>query len=199
MKHPSAAEALKMLLEGNERFVSQKLLHPNQSAERRSEILKGQRPLAIILGCSDSRVPPEIIFDRGFGDLFVIRIAGNILNDWILGSMEYAVEHLGTSLIMVLGHQNCGAVEATVKMGETSARYIPHLLKTIQPAVEEAKGRPGDLLENTIRANVHRAVSQIKASEPILAEEFHKGHLMVVGARYDLETGRVEVLDPPSK
>jgi carbonic anhydrase len=190
----SADQALTMLMEGNERFVNRKLLHPNQSLERRREVAQSQRPFAVVLGCSDSRVPPEVIFDQGIGDLFVIRIAGNILNDGILGSMEYAVEHLGTSLIMVLGHQRCGAVEATVKAAEAPG-HIPALLTAIRPAVEEGKGRPGDLLENAIRANVRRVVSQLKDSRPILAEEVHQGHLRVVGAHYDLESGRVEVLE----
>ncbi len=189
----SSEQTLKDLLAGNERFVSQKSIHPNQSVERRNEVVKGQHPSALILGCSDSRIPPEIIFDRGIGDLFVIRVAGNIIDDAVLGSMEYAVEHLGVNLIVVLGHQKCGAVEATVKGGEVPG-HICSLAKVIQPAVEKARTRPGNLVENAIRIHVERMVQEIKSSKPILAEALHKGELQIVGARYDLETGRVETL-----
>jgi carbonic anhydrase len=186
-------QAVKKLLEGNERFVQHKALHPSQSPERRAEVMKGQRPFAVILGCSDSRVPPEILFDQGIGDLFVIRVAGNILNDHIIASMEYAVEHLGVSLIMVLGHQKCGAVEAAIRGGAAPPRILD-LLKSIQPAIEEAKHQGGNLLENAIQANVNRIVQQLIQTRPILSEEVHREKILIIGARYDLESGKVTLL-----
>ena len=184
---------LKDLLEGNERFVSRKSIHPNQSVERRTEVVKGQRPSAVILGCSDSRIPPEIIFDQGIGDLFVIRVAGNIIDDAVMGSMEYAVEHLHVQLIVVLGHQKCGAVEATVKGGHAPG-HIGTLAQAIRPAVEKARSQSGNLVENAVRIHVERMVQELKSSKPILAEAIHKGELQIVGACYDLESGRVEIL-----
>jgi len=189
----SSEQTLKDLLAGNERFVSRKSIHPNQSVERRTEVVKGQRPSAVILGCSDSRIPPEIIFDQGIGDLFVIRVAGNIIDDAIMGSMEYAVEHLHVQLIVVLGHQKCGAVEATVKGGHAPG-HIGTLAQAIQPAVEKARSQSGNLVENAIRIHVERMVQELKSAKPILAEAIHKGELQIVGARYDLESGRVEIL-----
>ena len=189
----SSEQTLKDLLAGNERFVSRKSIHPNQSVERRTEVVKGQRPSAVILGCSDSRIPPEIIFDQGIGDLFVIRVAGNIIDDAIMGSMEYAVEHLHVQLIVVLGHQKCGAVEATVKGGHAPG-HIGTLAQAIQPAVEKARSQSGNLVENAVRIHVERMVQELKSSKPILAEAIHKGELQIVGARYDLESGRVEIL-----
>ncbi|MGA9176521.1 MAG: carbonic anhydrase [Desulfobacterales bacterium] len=146
-----------------------------------------------MLSCSDSRVPPEILFDQGLGDLFVIRLAGNILDDAALASLEYAVEHLGVKYIMVLGHERCGAVEAALKGGEVPG-HIGSLVKAIQPAVEKAKNQPGDLLDNAVRANITIVVQQLKSSEPILEELVKKGDLTVVGTRYDLDDGVVVIL-----
>ena len=145
------------------------------------------------MSCSDSRVPPEIIFDQGLGDLFVIRLAGNILDDAALGSLEYAVEHLGVKYIMVLGHERCGAVDAAVKGGEIPG-HIGSLVKAIQPAVEKVKNLPGDLLDNAVRANVTMVVQQLKSSGPILEELVKKGDLAIAGARYDLDDGEVKIL-----
>lgn len=189
-----AKEALQKLMDGNKNFVSLKSQHPNQDVERRLELTKGQNPFAVILGCSDSRIPPEIIFDQGFGDLFVIRVAGNIIDDNILGSVEYAVEHLGVQLVMVLGHEKCGAVSATVK-GGTDHSHIGCLLKEIQPAVDKAKTRKGDLIDNSIRNNVQLVVNNLKKSEPVLAEFVHEKKLIIVGAYYDLDTGKVDIIN----
>lgn len=178
---------------GNQRYVAKKPLHPNQSAERRAEIAKSQHPFAIVLGCSDSRVPPEVIFDQGLGDLFVIRVAGNIVDNAVLGSIEYAVEHLHPPLVMVLGHKKCGAVSAAVAGGHAPG-HINSLVEAIMPAVERARNRAGDLVENTVRINVDMAVGQLKSSEPILAQLSREGKLMIIGSRYDLETGAVEVI-----
>ncbi len=185
--------AQQTLMDGNKRYVDAGPLHPNQTAERRAEVAKGQHPFAVIVSCADSRVPPEVLFDQGLGDLFVIRLAGNILDDAALGSIEYAVEHLGVRYIMVLGHERCGAVEAAVKGGKAPG-HIGSLIKAIQPAVDKARNEPGELLDNAVRANVARVVQQVKSSAPILKESVRKGDLTVVGARYDLEDGVVAIL-----
>jgi carbonic anhydrase len=158
-------------------------------------IAAGQHPFAIILGCADSRVPPEIIFDQGLGDLFVIRVAGNILDDAILGSIEYAVEELGTALVLVLGHERCGAVAATVKHAEVVG-HISTLINAIQPAVDRAKNEPGDLLDNAIRANIELVVAQLKSSMPV-ADLVLKNKLTVVGAQYNLKCGSVDLIAEP--
>ncbi len=190
----SPAEALKKLAEGNERFVSTSVEHPNQGAVRVKETGKGQNPFAVIVSCSDSRVPPEIIFDRGIGDLFVIRIAGNVVDNNALGSIEYAVEHLGVSLVVVLGHERCGAVDATVKGGEAPG-HIAGLVKAIEPSVKKAKKEKGDILENSIRNNTLESVRLIKSSKPILEHLVKEGRIKVVPARYDLDDGKVEFFE----
>ncbi len=189
----SIQEALQKLADGNKRFFGSKLTHPNQTAERRNEVSKGQRPFAVIVGCSDSRIPPEIVFDQGLGDLFVIRVAGNIVDDIALGSIEYAVDHLGAQLVVVLGHGKCGAVTAAVQGGEAHG-HIGSIVKTIAPAVEKAKAQSGDLTDNAIRANVELVVEKIKSSKPILAKALEHGKIKIAGAYYDIETGKVELI-----
>jgi carbonic anhydrase len=184
--------ALAKLIAGNQRYVADQLVHHHQSGRRMRAIATGQHPFAIILGCADSRVPPEIIFDQGLGDLFVIRVAGNILDDAILGSIEYAVKELGTSLVLVLGHERCGAVAATIKHAEVSG-HISTLLNAIQPAVDRAKSELGDLLDNAVRANIELVVEQLKASMPV-AELVQHNRLKVVGAQYNLDRGKVEII-----
>ncbi len=193
MRMFSADQALADLMAGNKRYVAARLTYPNQTVARRAEVAKGQHPFAVILGCADSRVPPEIIFDQGLGDLFVIRVAGNVVDDVVMDSIEYAAEHLGVQLIVVLGHTRCGAVDATVKGGE-AAGHIRSLVEAIRPAVEKAKGQPGDLLTNAVKANVEMVVDRLKSSKPILAESVEAGRLKIVGARYDLESGVVEII-----
>ena len=185
--------ARQKLIEGNRRYAEAKRSHPNQTAERRAEVANGQHPFSVVVSCSDSRVPPEVLFDQGLGDLFVIRLAGNILNDAALGSIEYAVEHLGVRHILVLGHERCGAVEATVKGGEAPG-HIGSIIKAIQPAVDKAHQEPGDLLDQAVRANVALVVQQLKSSGPILEELVEKGDLTIDGARYDLDDGVVSLL-----
>ena len=193
MKIFKADQVLDELKSGNERFIAEKRIFPQQSLERRAEVAGGQHPMAVILGCSDSRVPPEIIFDQGIGDLFVIRVAGNIINEAVIGSMEYAVEHLGVPLILVLGHQRCGAVEAAVKGGKAPG-HVGSLIEAIQPAVEKAKNLSGDFLDNTIRVHVEGTLEQLNVSKPILAERIKQGELKIIGGYYHLESGRVEFL-----
>jgi len=187
---------LQSLIDGNQRFASGHPLHQNQDSQRRSDVAGEQHPFAIVVGCSDSRVPPEIIFDQGLGDLFVVRSAGNIVDDQALGSIEYAVEHLHAHVIVVLGHDNCGAVKAAVDGGDVPG-HIGSITAAIAPAVETARHDPGDLLDNAINENVLRVVNQIKTSEPILGHEVEAGQLTVVGARYNLSTGTVRWLTEP--
>jgi carbonic anhydrase len=189
----SADMAHRRLVEGNVRYAAGKPLRLDHSA-RREVTTKGQNPFAIVLGCSDSRVPPEVVFDQGLGDLFIIRVAGNIADDVALGSMEYAVDHFATPLIVVLGHEKCGAVSATIDVAKSGAVPGPHissLVTAIAPAVDATKGMPGDPVENAVHANVLRVVETLKTSQPVLAVAVAAGRLQVVGAEYHLATGKV--------
>lgn len=186
-------QALRKLKDGNRRYIGSHLQHPHQTAVWRKGLTAGQHPFACVLTCADSRVPPEIIFDEGLGDLFVVRVAGNIVDDAVLGSLEYAVEHLGTSLILVMGHQNCGAVSAALGAGEPET-HIQSLVTAIKPAVEEARKREGDLLANSIAANVRLAVHQLHDSQPLLSKAVEHHALRIVGGVYQLNTGIVEYL-----
>jgi carbonic anhydrase len=189
----TAAEALQHLLEGNRRYSTNRATHLNQTLARRIEVAQAQSPFAIILGCVDSRVPPEIIFDRGLGDLLVIRTAGQVIDRTVLGSIEFGVAEMGVPLIMVLGHERCGAIKTTIEVlekGLDAPGQIEMVVESIRPAVEKTKGQPGNLLENAVRANIELTVSRLKAS-PILAEAIAKNQLKIVGARYDLDTGAV--------
>jgi carbonic anhydrase len=188
-----ADEALAKLVEGNKRFVEMKLAHPEQDAARRTELSQGQQPFAVILGCSDSRVPPEVIFDQGLGDLFVVRVAGNVADDIGIASLEYAVEHLGSRLIVVLGHERCGAVTAAVAGGEVPG-HLPVLMGALKPAVDKGKASGGEAVEAAMVANVELTAEHLRESRPILAELVEKGEVKIVGARYDLDTGAVELV-----
>jgi carbonic anhydrase len=194
---PSVApsEAISKLKEGNGRYTSGNLQHPGQTTERRAELTKSQHPFATILGCSDSRVPPEIAFDQGLGDLFVVRVAGNVINDEGLGSIEYAVDHLGSRLIVVLGHQRCGAVQAareTIAAKGKAPGHIQSLVTAIKPAVETTAH---DDLDATIKANVKHVVDALRSSTPILKAKVDSGEVQVVGAYYSLDTGEVTFLN----
>ncbi len=184
-------DPMKLLMEGNRRYVSGKPVHPNQDSKKRKGLSSGQRPFAIIVGCSDSRVPPEIIFDQGLGDLFVIRVAGNIVDDVALGSIEYAVDHLRTEHVVVLGHSKCGAVTATVEGGNAHG-HIGDITNIIRPAVEKAKSQQGDIVENAIRNNIDMVIETIKSAEPIITRSIKEGRLKIIGAYYNIETGVVE-------
>ncbi|MHB8079768.1 MAG: carbonic anhydrase, partial [Candidatus Krumholzibacteriia bacterium] len=160
--------AWQQLLAGNQRFVAGAPTRAHQDVGRRTEVANGQQPLAVIVGCADSRVPPEMLFDQGLGDLFVVRVAGEVVDDAALASIEYAVEHLGAGLIVVLGHERCGAVAAAVAGGEAPG-HLSTLVKAIAPAVTVARGDPGDLNENAMRRHATLVASRLAASEPILA------------------------------
>jgi carbonic anhydrase len=159
-------------------------------AARRTKLATSQSPYAIIVSCSDSRVGPELVFDQDLGEIFVIRTAGEVLDDPGLGSIEYAVEHLHSPLIVVLGHERCGAVSAAVAGGEAPG-HVAALVKAIQPAVQSTKGQAGDPIDIAVRANVRDVVHQLESTAPILSESVHAGHLKIVGAYYDLDTGEV--------
>jgi carbonic anhydrase len=189
----SPDQALARLTEGNGRYVSGQMHHPNASGDRRAELAKGQHPFAVVLGCSDSRVPPEIVFDQGLGDLFVIRDAGNTLDNEVLGTIEYAVEHLGSRLIVVLGHEGCGAVIAAVGGGAVPG-HIKTVTDAIAPAYRESKSQPGDKVHNCVLANARRSARRLRVTAPILKHLAEKGELKVVAADYDIATGKVEFL-----
>lgn len=185
------ADALARLKAGNQRFIAGKLQHPHQDPKRRAELATGQRPFAIVLGCADSRTSPEVLFDQGLGDLFVVRVAGNVLDDHVLGSIEYAVDHFGAQLIVVLGHKRCGAVQAAKETLDSKAEapaHINSLVTAIQPAVEATRGAD---VEATVNANVENVVQSLRSSEPVLKKEVEAGAFTVVGAYYDLDTGAV--------
>ena len=188
--------ALQQLMEGNLRYAQGNASHPHQSLERRAELVSGQHPFAVILGCSDSRIPPELIFDQGLGDVFVIRTAGEVVDNASLASIEYAVEHLGVPLVMVLGHDSCGAVTAAVQGGEAEG-HLGCLMEFISPAVNQARemGQEGDLLNYSIDNNVFNIVKELQESQPVLSEKVEAGELMILGARYHLDSGLVEILD----
>ena len=192
----SPDQALASLKEGNERFVANPAACFEKLAERRREIALGQAPFAAIVACSNSRVPPELLFGRGLGELFVIRVAGNTVDTVGLGSIQFAVEHLGVPLLVVLGHRRCGAVQTAIAVVKDNATFpgsIGQMVEPIVPAVLKAQGASGDLLENAVGENVRRTVSRLRTSpEPILMEPLHQGRLRIVGARYDLDEGRVD-------
>jgi carbonic anhydrase len=186
--------SLDRLMTGNQRFVSGKPTHPQQGVERRETLAQGQSPFAIILSCSDSRVPPEIIFDQGLGDLFIVRVAGNTFGDLELGSIEFAASVLKAPLIMVLGHDSCGAVKATMD-GQPLPGHIGALAKRIGPDIKGKTCATDDKLRCAIEANVASLVKQLQESQPVLAPLIKEGKLKVVGARYNLKTGAVEKVE----
>jgi carbonic anhydrase len=184
--------ALKQLMDGNKRFVDRKRQSPNQDFVRITEVAKSQKPFAAILGCADSRFPPEIVFDRGFGDLFVCRVAGNVATPEEIGSLEFGTLVLGAKVIVVIGHERCGAVDASIK-GTQVPGQIGSLLDAIKPAVESSKDQTGDRLENACKANALLQASRLKAS-PVIAKLIEENKLKVVGGYYDLDTGAVNIL-----
>ena len=194
---PADTTAWQKLLDANARFVSGQSAHPNQDGKRRAGVAAGQKPFAVVIGCADSRTSPEILFDQGLGDLFVVRLAGNIVDDAALGSVEFAVAALGAKLIVVLGHEKCGAVKATVGVvnGDAApANHIVSIVEAIKPAAQAAKGRAGDTVENAVNENVHAVVEKLKVAAPVLGPLVKSGELKVVGARYDLDDGKVEIV-----
>jgi carbonic anhydrase len=198
VKDSLSKSPLELLLDGNRRFQENHPIHPDQTLERLRELEKGQHPFAVIVSCSDSRVPPELIFDQGLGDLFVIRNAGNIISDYELGSIEYAVEHLETKLIVVLGHKQCGAIGAFIEHKNDSVQnHIQHIIDYIKKEPEELiiDENRADYYEKAIIANVAHGLNVIEHSEPVLKDFFEAQKVKVVGMLYDLKTGKVEIVE----
>ncbi len=183
-------KALKQLVEGNERYKQELLLHPNRGKEARICAANGQNPFAVILGCSDSRVAPELIFDQGIGDLFVVRVAGNVAGPVELDSIEYSAIYLKSSIILVLGHESCGAIRAVID-GQT--QDVESVASLIAPSLELAKTQKGSLIENTVKDNVLYVVDVVKKS-PAIAKLIKEGKIDVVGGYYDFKSGGVELL-----
>lgn len=187
----SSSEAIQKLLEGNQRYVLDELEHPNRSVIRREAISSRQTPFAIIVGCSDSRVSPEIIFDQGLGDLFIVRVAGNVIGSIELDSIEYAALCLDASVVLVLGHENCGAVSAVV---DHNTQFIKSIAKLIEPAVKIARQEDGNLLENAVKENVRLVISGLKKRKDIKTL-IKKNKIKVIGGYYNLNTGKVEMIE----
>jgi carbonic anhydrase len=191
------AEAMKRLMEGNARYAANTPNERDFSSGRAARV-QGQYPIAAILGCADSRVAPELTFDQGPGDLFVVRVAGNIVNPDLLASLEYGVQFLGVPLILVLGHTGCGAVDAAIKVLKTKAvlpGHLPELITAIKPAVIVAeKTQTGNLLDNAITENVRRQVARLKNSPPVVQRSYAGKKIDIVGGVYDLATGKVALI-----
>jgi carbonic anhydrase len=192
----NSAQALAQLQTGNERYVTGRHTHHDYGPERLA-LVSGQKPFAIILSCSDSRVSPELAFDQSRGRLFVVRVAGNFVDDDGLASIEYGAAELGAPLVMVLGHKNCGAIKAAIEVvtkGATLPGHLPGLVDSLKPAVEKAKSEPGSLLENATRENVLLSMQKLQTSSPVLSPLVEQNKLKVVGGIYDLSTGKVNLV-----
>lgn len=194
----TGAAAIRRLQDGNRRFVAGKATGPGRSTVRRAELADSQAPFAAVLGCSDSRVPPEIVFDQGLGDLFLVRVAGNTgVDPLVIGSLEYSATILGSILLVVLGHDDCGAVKAAVDVatkGKTLPGDLPAVTEPILPAVETVRSQPADaIVDAAIQANVHRQVAGLGAV-PVFADLVSKGKMTIVGAEYRLHSGKVDFL-----
>ncbi len=194
----TADQALATLKEGNAKFLTDSPLRAVQGRERRLEIARGQTPFAVLVSCSDSRVPPEVLFGRGLGELFIVRNAGNTVDTVALGSIEYAIAVLGVPLVVVLGHERCGAVDAALSVVEKNTVFPGSLNQMIEPILPAAlmarsTGAKGEaLLDAAVRENIRRVVTRIKNSEPVLMNPIRDGKVKVVGARYDLDDGQVD-------
>ena len=201
----TSRQALAQLRDGNRRFVAGVRSHEILTDQsRRDELANKQDPFAIILGCSDSRVPAELVFDQGLGDLFVIRVAGNIVASSQIGSVEFAAERFGTPLVVVLGHSRCGAVFATLEQlqrpRDSRSRNLRSIVDRVRPSVEgllatDLRHDPEELVRQAVRTNVRVSASQLRHGSEILEELIQKGDLLVVGAEYSLDTGVVEFFD----
>lgn len=201
----SAREALKRLRDGNRRFVSDVRSHESlTSQERRNELTAGQEPFAIILGCSDSRVPAEMVFDQGLGDLFVIRVAGNIVASSQVGSVEFAVERFSTQLVVVLGHSQCGVVVATLEElqqpTDSQSKNLRSIVDRVRPSVEpllttELRHEPDALVRHAVRANIRASTNHLRQGSEIIENLIQRNEIRVVGAEYSLETGVVDFFD----
>ncbi|MBF0318930.1 MAG: carbonic anhydrase [Nitrospirae bacterium] len=187
---------IKSLLEGNERYLRNLSKPKETSDEKRAELASGQQPFAVVVSCSDSRVGPEIIFDKDLGEIFVIRTAGNVVDKITLGSIEYAVEHLHSSIVVVVGHEGCGAVKAAIELKGKPEGNIGAIVEKIIPAVKTAKRETdaygGNLLYNAVKQNIKNVTQEIPAKSHIIAHALKEGHINVLGAYYSISTGKVE-------
>lgn len=191
-------ESLTKLMDGNKRFVSGNLAQKDLGDAKRKELAKGQKPFAIVLTCSDSRVAPELLFDQGLGDVFVVRVAGNVVDPVVIRSIEYAAEHLGTPFLLILGHSHCGAVKATLEVNESKGKPCV-LAQKIMPAVLTAKKKGGshdEILETAIKENVKNVYKDVMKSK-IINHLVHEGKLKIVAGEYSLATGEVETIELP--
>lgn len=202
----TAIEALNRLREGNQRFVSGDSIHRIMDECSKEKMVAAQNPCAIILGCSDARVPAEMVFDQGIGDLFVIRVAGNVVAPSLVGSIEYAVKQFGTPLVVVLGHSDCGAVTACVEelqregIGEPHSPNLYSIVERIRPAIHTLAETPlredkAKLVHHAVRANVRASVANLRYSSPVLEKYIGNNQLLIVGAEYNLETGEVDFFE----
>jgi carbonic anhydrase len=191
-----ADQGLQMLMDGNKRFVAGNLTSLSNLVQSRDEVATGQSPFAVVVCCSDSRVPPEIVFDQTLGQLFVVRTAGQVIDEAARGSITYGVDFLGAPLLLVLGHSGCGAVEAAIAAltGATIPGYAYRFAEGIGPAVQSVIDEPGDQLDNAIRANIKMGVDQLRTAEPDLAAAVGSGQLTLAGGYYDLASGEVTIL-----
>lgn len=186
-------EALQRLREGNRRFAAGRLIHDNQSPARRAEILEHQHPFATIFTCSDSRVAPEIIFDQGLGDLYIVRVPGHFLDSRILGALEYSIEALAIRLILVLGHEQCGMIKAALE-GKQQSAHIGEIIQILEPSVKYSRRRPVDLVETAVRSNVELTVARLRESDSSIGKLAVENQLLVTGAFYHLSSGEVRMI-----
>lgn len=192
-------EVLEILIEGNKRFAQNKSIHPNLGVELRSSLVNNQKPLAAILSCSDSRVPVEIIFDGGLGDLFVVRTAGHVLSKEVIGSLEYAVQALGVKIIMILGHENCGAISTAVQTFqnhsyEELSPNLQSIMNHIYPAIEKTEVESQDFINSAVKSNIRYQREDLIKKDDYISKKIKEGELEIIGAIYSLSTGLVEVL-----
>ena len=191
----SAQESLEKLKQGNERFVRNHQKHPDESKKRKKEMIKGQHPFVAILSCSDSRVPLELIFDQGLGDMFEIKNAGNVLDEHVIGSIEYAVMHCGVKLVVIMGHQDCGAIAATLS-GVSETKYIQSLEDSIKPAIENCKSKGVEInSDNVVKAHIMQDINELLEQDDELVKYMKKHGVKIVPAYYHLDTGKVEFLE----
>ena len=191
----TAGQALQLLKEGNGRFRTDAPFRAARDRARRVELAHGQAPFCVLVGCSDSRVPPELLFGRGLGELFIVRNAGNTVDTAALGNVEYGVAVLGCPLVVVLGHERCGAVAAAVELVETNTAFpgvIGEMVQPIIPAVLSVRGQSGDWLDNAVSENAKRVARRLRTQSPVLQEALRASRLKIVAARYDLDDGDVD-------
>lgn len=200
----SPQEALEKLIEGNKRFASNQSIHPNRCDETKNALLKQQKPFVAVLSCSDSRVPIEIIFDAGLGDIFAVRTAGHVLSKEVMGSLEYAIKSLGVKLVMILGHENCGAIKTAVETYQNEnydelSENLQSIMNHIYPAIEkvncEGIDYDGDFLNSAVKSNINYQLEDLTKKDAYITEKVRTGEIALIGAIYSLTTGKVEILN----